>query len=376
MNVNDSPEMSLIYPSPLSVCFHCWEDQCCPLLRFSCFVSIKWNNYYSEKSRAWSDSFISSVLFAGTNSGTIVVYKIYAQNGANPSIKPLSLIFGHRSKITSLVPCDPFIYRSCVASLSTDGTLSLISVEDLTIIKNIEALFSENSHDLAPHESNNRLMLASQAFGTVEVADISNNSLVLRISGFSSVISSIENHGTLHAVSCADGSIGVFSINPSGSECIYHIKQRDKPFSHSILSPKLSYLLVMTSDEWSLYDSDELLFSEKIQSPDDCFISAKWVDEYMFYITTLSGRVEVWKTDSENETQIFDRMKTFPGVFYASSLAENKAIEPLIIQDLPTDTKKIHSLPLLTFAVDSPADCFSNAVTVTPEGFVISSPRP
>ena len=137
----ENSEKNLQYPSPLSVCFHCWEDQCCPLLRFSCFASVSWNSYRMPKSRVWSDPGISSVLFGGTDSGTIVAYKIYVQQGTKkPSMKPISLLFGHKSSITSIVTCDKFIYRASVASLSTDGTLSLISVEDLTIIYNSEFL--------------------------------------------------------------------------------------------------------------------------------------------------------------------------------------------------------------------------------------------
>ena len=372
----DSPERCLIYPSPLSVCFHCWEDQCCPFLNFTCFVSIPMEKFIIEKSAVWSDPNISSVLFGGTDCGTIVNYKICSENGKNASIQPLCLIFGHHSEITSLVSCHPLIYKSCVASLSTDGTLSLISVEDFTIIKNCESLFSENSRDLAPHESNNKLMLASQAFGTVEVADISNMTLILRISGFNSIITGVDSHRNLHTVSCADGSIAVFTIDPSCFDCLYNIGPRGDSFSQSLLSPNLTYLLVLTFDEWALYDSDVVLFSKKIQSPDDSFKSAKWVNDSMFYVATLSGRVEIWKVDMKTESQIFDRMKTSPGMFYSSSISENPPTEPKLIHNAPEDLKVIHDPPTLFYSLDGSDYSFTCPTTVTTEGFIIKSPRP
>lgn len=379
----DNFEKNLQYPSPLSVCFHCWEDQCCPLLRFSCFASVSWNNFRMSKSSIWSDPGISSVLFGGTDSGTIVAYKIYVSKETNkPSMKPISLLFGHKSSITSIAICDKFIYRSCVASLSTDGTLSLISVEDLTIVYNSEFLFSENSYDLAPHESNRMLMLASQDYGTVEIADLTNSTLILRISGFPSIITSIECNHFLHSVACADGSIAVFQIDKS-VECYYNLKinidngqSNNFNFYRAVLSPSLMYMLVLTSEEWYLFDSDDALFSQKISSPEDSFVIAKWVNDSMFYITTIAGRVEVWKVDQSNSTQIFNRMRTNHSFYYISSLSEKKRIEPTIMIDAPSDTRKLHKPPELVYSIDhSQNNTLDTATIVTAEGFVITSPR-
>lgn len=381
----DNPKRKLIYPSPLAVCFHRWEDQCCPLLRFSCFVSIKWDHYL-KKSCAWSDPGISSVLFGGTDSGTIVAYKICVhknENSSSPSIKPICLLFGHNSRITSIIPCEPFIYPSCVASLSTNGTLSLISVEDLTIVLNCESLFSENSYDLAPHKDNSRLMLASQAYGTVEIADVTNSTLILRISGFSSIITSLENHNSFHSVSCADGTVGLFCINTNNQkpiECVYHLSnklnnQKVNTNIHSIFSPSLVYMLSYTPDEWFLFDSDDILFSQKVASTDDSYTYAKWVTDDMFYVATLAGRVEIWKCDSTNPNFIFNRMKTSHFIYNVSSLSRSVTDPPIII-DNPSDTLKIHKPPQMIYSIDhSKDDTFDRATVVTSEGFIITSPR-
>ena len=112
------------YPCPLSIGFHCWEDQCAPLLHFTCFKSVPWSKCIKQ-SILWSEPYISSVLFAGTRCGMIISYKVYSCYQKIIDVIPLCFIFAHNEPINSIISASPYIYRSTVASLSQDGTFSL-----------------------------------------------------------------------------------------------------------------------------------------------------------------------------------------------------------------------------------------------------------
>lgn len=214
------------FSSPLSVGFYKWDELSCPSLKFTKFLVIKWNAKTEiARSEVWSDPEISNVIFAGTKTGVILTYKITSQNYQLKRIEPLCFLFGHSSPITSLVKCKQSLYDLCAASLSSDGTISIISVVDLTIIKNAEYLFSENSQDLTIHQTNMRLALASQTFGTIEIADIYDEKILMRVDGFTSTVYSLISYGTLNTVACIDGSMNVFAFNSKKLNVFTHSKE-------------------------------------------------------------------------------------------------------------------------------------------------------
>jgi selenocysteine-specific translation elongation factor len=70
------------------------------------------------------------------------------------------LIFGHTFRMMSMIQCDSSNYHLCVASLSVDGIVSLISVEDLMIV--LHNLFLANSQCLIADATHSRLIFAVQ----------------------------------------------------------------------------------------------------------------------------------------------------------------------------------------------------------------------
>jgi hypothetical protein len=334
---------------------------------------MRWDGRVISRSHVWDDPAITSVLMCGTNCGVIVAYNIHSSDGLLRCVRPHAIIVGHSSRVASMCQCDPSIYRLCVASLSVDGTLSVISVEDSTVVLNQVGLFSENSHSVAAHEHNNRLILAAQAFGTIEVADAVEGTLILKISGFASIINGVHSHGQLHSVSCVDGSLALFSINHGGAGCVCTARW-SAAFSRSILSPDLSYVLTIADRRWQLWDSDAILFERATPTPSDSFVAGHWISKYRFWVATLGGRVEVWDADSA-AIDITRRTTCIPARYRVSGFYESQIIESSIVTAPPSDLPVVHDPPTFVFGNDQAAE-FGAPVAVTVEGFVVTSPGP
>lgn len=371
------------YPAPLAISFHKWEDQCYPKLQYTRFCSIVWPPECEskispslKKSEAWGDPFISSVLLCGSECGVILAYKIHSHDGKLLDLCPLSLICAHSCSIVSIIRCDPLIYRTCAASLSVDGTLSITSVEDLTVVLNQPTLFSEGSIELAAHESNSRMMLAIQPCGSIEVGDIYDGTLIMKISGFSSVLNRIRSHGSLHSVSCIDGSLSVFTIvadENTTPQCFFSVGSRSaKDFLMSVLSPDMTYVLVIRPERWTLYDSKDPLFEKRVSRPADCFTHADWISSTRFYVFTLSGRVEIWEVDRAGDSQLFNRVDCVPAKFHATLLGETTSMATLHVGP-PEETGTKHKPPVLVCEMQIQSEGIQEPVTVTVEGYIVVS---
>jgi hypothetical protein len=184
-----------------------------------------------------------------------------------------------------MIQCDASIYRLCIASLSIDGTLSVISVEDFTVIKNHVNLFSENSQAITVHETDSRLILAVQASGIVEIVNFANGAIILKISGFSSVINHIRSHGSIHSVYCLDSSVSIFTMRPDNVDFLYHTHDTEIAwtFVDAIVSPDLACIFVVTADHWTLYDSSVPLFEQSIGTQSDSFVQSDWISSAWFF---------------------------------------------------------------------------------------------
>ena len=373
------------YPAPLSISFHKWEDQCYPKLTYTQFCSIPWSGESEsrltpslKKSEAWGDPFVSSVLMCGSECGVIVAYKIHSNEGKLIDICPLSLICAHSCCVVSIIRCDPLIYRVCCASLSIDGTLSIISVEDLTVVLNQPTMFSEGSVQLAAHESNPKMMLAIQPCGSIEVGDIYDGALIMTIAGFSSILNRIYSHGSLHSVSCIDGSLSVFTIVSEEMEpqCFFSVQNASvKDFSTSLLSPDLTYVLVFCPGKWALLDSQEPLFERTISNPADCFVHADWISCSRFYLYTLGGRVEIWEVDGFGDSQIFNRVKCVSAKFHATLLGETTSMTTLHIGETPETGPSKHGPPKLVHELQLQSEGIREPIIVTADGYIVTSPQ-
>ncbi|OHS94554.1 hypothetical protein TRFO_39263 [Tritrichomonas foetus] len=364
--------------SPLSVCFYGWEDLPCPDLQFSCFFAVKYDPKIIEDSETWNDHTLSNVIFAGTESGVILSHKIMSDKNNLISFEPFCFLFGHSTKITSFCNCKQKIYNSCITSLSQDGSISIISVYDQTVIKNIPYLFSENSQDISSHGKNSRFLVASQAFGTIEIADIFDETLLMRVSGFTSTIYTLTTHGQLTAVSCIDGSVGVFSINQS-VECLYSFQRNENLPCFSIISPQLSFLLIITKEMWAIYATDNPLITKRINNENDSFTYGKWVNDSMFTIQTKNGHIEIWKVLKNQDTSVIDNMQTSKVQYLLNIDNVSRTLESQIINSPIFNDEKTSE----GFKNDSGNEDFVSLVwecddiigpfVVTDEGFLISS---
>lgn len=366
------------FSSPLSVGFYKWDELSCPSLKFTKFLVIKWNAKTEiARSEVWSDPEISNVIFAGTKTGVILTYKITSQNYQLKRIEPLCFLFGHSSPITSLVKCKQSLYDLCAASLSSDGTISIISVVDLTIIKNAEYLFSENSQDLTIHQTNMRLALASQTFGTIEIADIYDEKILMRVDGFTSTVYSLISYGTLNTVACIDGSMNVFAFNSKKIECLYSFKRNENPPCFSIFSPHFVFLLVVSSKQWSVHISNSSIYGEELKETDDFYSNAGWVNDSLFFLQTFNGCFEFWKfpkidpneqasvIENLSINQSFFSVKTKEDVLLIKTQMNNKKISV----DDENELKKKFKKPKLVYKCNS----VIGPIAVTTEGFIISS---
>ena len=372
------------YPAPLAVAFHKWEDQSFPKLQYTCFCSILWTNESDayapslKNSEAWGDPYISSVLLCGSDCGVIVAYKFHASEGSLLDVCPLSLICGHSARIVSIIRSDSLIYRCCAASLSVDGTLCIVSVEDLTVVLNRPALFSEGSIGLATHESNRRLLLAAQTFGTIEIADVYDGVLVMKISGFSSIINRLQSHRTLHSVSCADGSLAVFtvvSVENMEPQCLFSVKiDVEKNFSLSLLSPDLTYNLIVCPEKWLLFDSDKPLFEKKIARESDYFVEADWVSSSRFYLHTLGGHVEIWEVEGTGNSQIFNRVDGLFSKFHVTMDGQTRSMTTMNFGPASDKSPLNNGPPKLVTELHLSSDGIIEPTIVTVDGFVVTAP--
>ena len=373
------------YPAPLAVAFHKWEDQSFPKLQYTCFCSLAWSGESDsitpnlKNSEAWGDPFISSVLLCGSDCGVIVAYKMHCNEGKLLDVCPLSLICGHSAKIVSIIRFDSLIYRLCAASLSVDGTFSIISVEDLAIVVNRPSLFSEGSIELAAHESNSKIALALQPSGTIEIANIYDGVLVMKISGFSSIINRLQSHRSLHSVSCVDGSLSVFtivSVENAEPQCFFSVKNEFvKEFSISLLSPDLTFILVVCPEKWVLFDSDEPVFERNIRRASDSFIQADWLSDSRFYLRTLGGYVEIWEVEGAGNSQIFNRVECLSAKFHVTTHGDPKSMATLNVGPASDTSVLGHKPPHLVNELQLSSNGIAEPMIVTVEGFIVTAPE-
>lgn len=365
-----------VNPCPLTVGFHCWEDQSTPMLDFTCFYSVPWKKNPINNSKLWSDEFVSSILLAGTKNGTIVAYKILSNQNEIIDTFPLCLIFGHQTQIKCITSCSPFIYTKCVASLSKDGTLSLISIEDLTIILNRPNLFSENSNYLAKHGSRSDLMLASQAYGTIEVANIIDGAILMTISGFPSLISSITCHGTMHAISTFDGSVNIINVSDDVGYTFSYTHNENELYVVQAPSPDLTFILTLTDNHWTLQEINKEPYVSGPPPKGDSYSYCEWISNTMFYVKTFSGFVQIFEVPASKENSyVFDGLECKKQyLFVQKGASKATRIEPLLIrekleqQNLP----KLAPKELLSkmFALKH----YEEPISATCEGFIVFSP--
>jgi WD40 repeat protein len=136
----------------------------------------------------------------------------------------------------------------------------------------------------------------------------------------------------------------------------------------------MSYNHVVGDVRWVLYDSDEPLFERPISDPADSFVSGEWVSSEMFYIATLGGQVELWSVDSSVSVEISERVTLVPSRFHVSGIGETHRIESRLVASPRSVAPRIRKAPELLFSVTGNAD-FRSAVSVTVEGFVVTSPE-
>lgn len=369
------------FPSPLSVCFYGWNDLSCPNLKFSCFLDVPFTKSFNPKSEVWSDPDISNIVFAGTRKGVILSFKIYSTQNQIKRIEPLCFLFGHPAPISTIIKCKQDLYDPCVASLSRDGTVSLISVADQTIVKNARKLFSKDSQGLACHDTNSRLVIASQTFGTIEIADVYEEVLLMRIEGFTSTVHSLSSHGTLSAISCIDGSSDVFSISTHSTQCLYTFKRNDNPPCFLLFSPQLFYLLVISSSHWSVHISDLPIYQSQVdlETENDSYINGGWINDAMFFVQTQNGKVEIWKFNPEAsnlKTSVIENIKTSSGNFTVKTKDNESLIKTQIQNESLNESQEAEQRnairpPQLVYQCN---DVFG-PIAITQEGFIISSKK-
>lgn len=330
-----------------------------------------------KESAFWSNPLISSVLFCGTAQGPIVAYQILTEENELSDVVPVCLLFGHKTRVVSITKTSSQLYSNCIGSLSVDGTLSLISVDDFTIYKNVNKLFSENSISLSSVDMNSRLMIAAQCYGVFEVADVEAGIILFKVSGFSSLIRNVVSYNQLFCVSCVDGTNSIFHIIEDSAKCLFSFNVCDKSdcsFIDSKLSPGLQYALILKHDKWILIDSSIILFEQKINDNNDYYIKSEWISNSLFFISTRNGIVEIWNVDVKNETQIFFRLNPIESIFnvnmdnssyFIKSEYDNKPKNLVVKHEIP---KLKTSVKLLNDLVDSP-------IFVTPEELIIMSPN-
>jgi len=356
----------------MSVAFHCWEDQCCPMLEFSCFMSVKWGKNSIPNSIIWSDNFISSILFGGTTTGTIIAYKIHSKNLELLDVYPICMICSHSSSITSIIECNSFIYSNCIASLSNDGTVSIISVEDLTVVLNQSKLFSEGSQYFASHEYNQDLLLASQAYGTIEVANVFDGSIIYRIYGFSSLITGISCHGSMHSINCADGSCYILGI--SDGTINYTFSVHSQAESRIVLSPDFLHAVILTPKYWKLIGEGYEPYNKEIKRAHDSFVSVEWIDNIHFFVTTVSGKIEVWETTSKPSHDVSDVFNCNNHVLHIDSMNGKQVISPIITHENGNKGDLKKSPPNRISSNENSAGGINNIFIVTKDGFIVMSP--
>ena len=368
---------------PLAVAFHCWADQCTPLLDFTCFHSLEWKKQPIQNSRLWSENYVTSLLFGGTKSGTIIAYKILSNQNQILDVVPICLFCGHHPSITSITNCAPLIYDTCIGSLSKDGTVSIISVEDLTIVQNLKHLFSENSSSLAKHDTYTDLLLAAQIYGTVEVASISQSAVLYRISGFSSTIRSITCHGTMHSISCSDCTAYVISAGDNEVGYTYSLSpttisssnnensQNDNSFSvQSCLSPDLSFLIVLSQNYWMLYENGKKPFVSQPPKKNDFYTKCQWISSKSFFVQTFSGNITIWEVPSKTNELVFDVLDCNKRFLFVNKQKGKMRIEPIVVQNAVDFKDFPQCSPKCVFETSFSLKSINTPIIVTCEHFV------
>ena len=177
-------------------------------------------------------------------------------------------------------------------------------------------------------------MIASQIYGTIEIANVIDGSIIMTISGFQSIISSITHHGSMHAISTYDGTVDVLSIseNDAGFNFSTHYESESSFITQSP-SPDLTFLLTLTDNFWEIIESGRQPFRSPPPQKGNSYSQCGWISTTKFFIRSFTGKVQIFEIFPSKETSyVFDCLQCRKEYLFIKHSNQTTRIEPFVIK--------------------------------------------
>ena len=239
---------------------------------------------------------VAGVVFAGSMCGQIARFYIFKDNNC----MPISLSFGHSSKIVDFSSCKIPLFQNTISSLSWDGTVCLWNINDGICVKRYENLLPNGCQKIAMSKTAIEIAVVSGAFTPIYVINVHTGVITQAIRPTSRFVVGLEFYASadsewLFAMD-HNGLASYTSLTPSTATS--HKMRIVRP-EHKILaalpSPDFMYLLVVYSSSWSIVDicfEHWPMTTQKTESP---ILRACWLTERNIGIVEMDGTFSYWE---------------------------------------------------------------------------------
>ena len=240
---------------------------------------------------------IKAIAFAGSYKGEIARFYIYEKDTV-----PVSLSFGHSSKIVEFALYRMPIFLDGIASLSVDGTICLWNVADGICLNKFENILPNGCQHFAISRKAIELCVVSGAFAPVYVVNIQEGKVIQQIHPCNSFISGISFFSTK---TCA----WLFTIDSTGC-ATYTTLTPTTATSHKIrlIAPEkgehiliaqpnfdYSYLFAATCHTIYIINLTTPEFSYHHYHTDNVVLNACWIDDYTVGFIQMDGHFSAYE---------------------------------------------------------------------------------
>lgn len=239
---------------------------------------------------------VAGVVFAGSMSGQIARFYIFKDD----SCMPISLSFGHSSKVVDFSACKFPLFQNAVSSLSWDGTVCLWNVHDGICVKRYEKLLPDGCQKIAMSKTAIEIAVVSGAFTPIYVINVHTGVITQAIRPTSRFVVGLEFYASkdsewLFAMD-HNGLASYTSLTPStATSHKMRIVRPEQKILCALPSPDFTYLLVVYSSSWSIVDicfEHWPFVTQKTQNP---ILKAVWLTERQIGIIEIDGTVSDWE---------------------------------------------------------------------------------
>lgn len=247
---------------------------------------------------------VNYILFIGTTTGEIVSFIIYQKNSTF-HIKLFAIIDISKHKINSIVETQDYMNIHCIACLSDDGSISIISIIDQIVLAHYSAQFLFKSNFLCPAYIMPNTYIAMESDFKITFKNVFDTDPYLSISVFVPKIINIQSYNSYIIVYQANGNFVIFNKNYDSlsMELFYCIQA---PYKNTIISPNISFFIIFDNNHWAVHDGTKI-FYEHVENDD--IINISWLDNTIFCVRTEKN-IFKYKITASNQFLLTETMRS------------------------------------------------------------------